>query len=349
MVSGLARAGDDSAERYGEPEVPIPRGIAEVMAPRLLHDAVTEGRQGSAISITVAVESDLRFDKIVLAYRRGGAKEFLGRQMREAGSGSYATEIPPAANGGAEVAYFIEAQDKDGRVVATRGSLEKPFVIKLFPADQPEVTKAQEEAARADADDQVEIHVDLAKLKWLVGLVVGRGFGWAAGNGDLNADVRVDHAGFVAASLGHIAPEAGIWVGRGLVFSLQGRLQRIVGTTDVNAGGRTFHSANYAAALFAKATWIFGRGRLQPTFSLAAGLGRIRHVVTFAGLTDCGASHSETCVDTVAGGPVLAGAGGGLLYQLNHRLLLVAQVNSQLGTPDFTLNVDLGLGVAAKF
>jgi hypothetical protein len=126
-------------------------------------------------------------------------------------------------------------------------------------------------------------------------------------------------------------------------------VQRILGTTDINTGGRTFHAANYAAALFGKATWIFGRGRLQPTFSLAAGVGRIRHVVTFAGLNDCGASHSKACVDTVAGGPILAGAGGGLLYQLTNRLLLVVQVNSQLGTPDFTVNVDLGLGVAAKF
>jgi len=347
--AALARAGDDFAESYGEPEVPVARAIAEVMAPRLLHDAVTEGRLGSAISITVAVEIDLRFDKIVLAYRRTGATEFLGRQMREAGSGSFATEIPPAATNGAEVAYFIEAQDKDGHVVATRGSLEKPFVIKLLPSDQPALTKAEEEAARADAADQIEIHVDLRKLKFFVAMVVGSGFGWATGSGDLNADVMVDRASFVGASLGHVAPEVGIWVGRGLVFSLQGRVQRILGTTDIHAGGRTFHAANYAAALFGKATWIFGRGRLQPTFSLAAGLGRIRHVVTFDGLNDCGASHSKPCVDTVAGGPVLAGAGGGLLYQLTQRLLLVAQVQSQLGTPDFTLNFDLGLGVATKF
>lgn len=349
--SAPARAADPPLDPYAEPEVPVARPLAEVMAPRLLHDPVTEGRRGSAISITVALESDLKFDKIVLAYRRAGAAEFLGREMREAGSGSYATEIPVSATAGGEVAYFVEAQDKDGRAVATRGSLENPFVITLIPSEFPPPPRTDDAAgtgARA-GDDDVSLQVDLSRLRLFVGLLVGSGLGWASGTGDLNADVPVGSAGFAAAKLGHVAPEVGVWLAPTLMLSLQGRLQAITGTTDVTAGARTYHAANFAAALFAKATWILGHRRLQPTFSLAGGVGRIRHVVTYARLTDCGASRRETCVDTVGAGPLLAGAGVGLLYPLRGRFILVAQANSQVGTPDFTVNLDFSVGVAAKF
>src|SRR4051812_22710025 len=60
----------------------------------LVHEAVTEGKQGSPISISVGVQSDLKFEKMVLAYRPQGAADFFGREMRQVSEGTYTAEIP---------------------------------------------------------------------------------------------------------------------------------------------------------------------------------------------------------------------------------------------------------------
>jgi hypothetical protein len=113
------------------------------------------------------------------------------------------------------------------------------------------------------------------------------------------------------------------------------------------------HTANYAFAAFAKATWRFGENtKFHPFFSLAAGGGRIRHVVSFRrnpAAQMCGPNHNETCVDTIGAGPVLLGPGGGLMYDIGDRLAAVVQVNSVLAFPEFTVHVDGNIGVAFAF
>jgi hypothetical protein len=141
----------------------------------------------------------------------------------------------------------------------------------------------------------------------------------------------------------------GYWVTAGIMLSVQGRFQAVTGTTDVYADGRVYHGATYAAAGFAKATWLAGaRGSVHPFFSLALGGGQIRHVVTFA-INDCGPGASTTCVDTVAAGPVAVGPGGGVMADLGPAFAVVLQVNTQLTFPAFTFNVDGNVGAAVKF
>ena len=79
------------------------------------------------------------------------------------------------------------------------------------------------------------------------------------------------------------------------------------------------------------------------------GGGQIRHVVTFGNLTDCGASHTETCKDSVAAGPVLGEVGGGLIYRVGKTTGVVASSNLEAAVPHFTINLDLNLGVAFVF
>jgi hypothetical protein len=138
-----------------------------------------------------------------------------------------------------------------------------------------------------------------------------------------------------------------------LMFSGQLRYEYITGTTDIYAQSplHTYHTANYALALFAKATWKYGEGRYHPVFSFAVGGGRIRHVVSFQrqNLTDCGPNRHETCVDTIGAGPVLLGPGAGFLYDVNNRVAVVVQLNSVLGFPTFTVNFDANVGVAFGF
>ena len=314
-------------------------GVYDAAPAGLVHEAVTLGRRGNPITITVGVQNDLAFDKLVLAYRPEGASDFRGREMTLVTEGTYRAEIPAQGTLGATVAYFIEAQDKDGTPVAGRASAQSPLVIELA-GPVPGVTRA------GDDDDDA----DVPAHRWFFGALVGAGVGWARGNGDTNADTMIEPSRAAFAGLGQLAPEIGYWLSATFMVSVQGRFELVTGTTDVYANGRVYHGANYAAAGFLKGTWLVGGGAaMHPFFSLAAGVGQIRHVVTFDQLDACGPTGRSACVDTIAAGPVAVGPGGGFMLDLAPNVAAVAQLNTQLTFPDYSFNVDANLGVALTF
>ena len=308
----------------------------------LSHEAITESKQGAAISITVKVGPDLQFDKMVLAYRPDGATEFLGREMKQESEGTYEAEIPDTATGGSVVAYYIEAQDAEGGLVATRGTVENPLVVHLagVGARRHDVEEREEE------DDE-----DEPDARFYVGLMAGTGFGWATGDGDTNADVTLKSPGLALAGVGHVSPEVGYWLTNSLMLSAQLRYQYITGTTDIYAPNRVYHTANYAFAAFVRATWRFGEDKFHPFFSLALGGGRIRHLVNFRAQLEanCGPMPKDECIDTIGAGPVLLGPGAGLMYDITDGAAIVVQANSVLGFPTFTVNLDANVGVAFAF
>jgi hypothetical protein len=336
LVSAFQEASRTVPGAGAAPSSPGTETDAGALEP-LVHTPVKEGKRRSAILITVAVQGALKFDRIVLAYRKADGDEFLGRPMKSMGGRSYTAEIPSGATSGAHVLYFVEALDADGTVVAARGSVEAPLVITLG-GDR------RDEGQGEDSNEG-----DLPTRRWLVAMAVGSGVGIASGTGDLNADVMTSHARLAPAQLFHLAPEVGYWLRRSLLLSLQARLQFVTGTTDLIVADHRYHAAGGAAALFARASWMFRSVRgFQPLFSLTVGGGEIRHVVAFD-YSDCGDSHRQRCVDAVAAGPVLAGAGTGFFYSLGEGWALLAQLNAQLAAPRSTLNFDLNVGVAARF
>ena len=139
-----------------------------------------------------------------------------------------------------------------------------------------------------------------------------------------------------------------------LVLSLQLRLQLVTGGTTTPAGtGGCGSSADCAAkgvALsgFARARWLFDFDDLHPFVGGLLGGGDIRHVASFASKPFCGSGH-DTCVDTVASGPIFVGGSGGLLYNVSPSVALLAETNLALGFTHFTFNVDIDVGVAFEF
>jgi hypothetical protein len=333
------------------PPPPAPTAEAESKEPAvpstgLDHEPVTRARPGTAIAITVNVEEGLRFDKLVLAYRPNGATDYLGREMKQVDPGIYSAEIPTRATSGTLVAYYIEAQDKNGEPVAARGSAEKPLVVMLG-----EVRVAKKPAKNADEEgDDDDDDDDENVSRFFIGLELGSGAGYASGNGDNDRATQYSSGGIAAAQAAHIAPEFGYWIRPDLMLSLQVRYQLVTGTTEyVEPVTMRVHAAiNYAFAAFAKATWALGHGRLRPLLSLALGAGQIRHVVKGTH-NDCGADQHTDCVDTIAAGPVLAGAGAGIMYSLTPRIALLAVANTQVGVPNFTVNLDGNIGAAYLF
>ena len=61
------------------------------------------------------------------------------------------------------------------------------------------------------------------------------------------------------------------------------------------------------------------------------------------------AMMNQACVDTIQGGPILVGPGGGIFYDLTDSLSLVGQANAVLGFWDFTFNLDINVGIAYGF
>ncbi len=334
-----------------KPATPPPASTseAEVPASGLVHEPVSEGKQGSAISVTVGVQNDLQFEKMILAYRPEGASEFLGREMKEVADGRYGAEIPTSATSGGTVAYYIEAEDANGAPVAARGSVDNPLVIRLLGVG---VSRREDQDEEEEEDDGAG-----PDHRYFVGLMAGKGFGWATGNGDTNHDIPIDPSGLAGSGLVQFSPEVGYWLNSSLMLSLQIRYEYITGTTDIyeqtpmQCPNGVCKTANFAFAAFAKATWKYGEGKFHPFFSLAAGGGRIRHVVSYSRrvLPNCGPSRNATCVDTIGAGPVLLGPGGGAMYDITETASIVVQANSVLAFPDFTFHLDANLGVAFAF
>jgi hypothetical protein len=322
------------------------------------YHTVSEVKQGNAIRVTVNVDETLKFHKVVLAYRPQGSSEFLGREMDPVGSGAYSAEIPDRATSGSSVAYYIEAQDDDGQPVANRGTEERPLVIQLAGEERPSEHARTSEQARetkgGDDDDSTTIreeaeNEDENSPHWFVGVLAGSGVGYATGTGETNANLPVSGS-FASTSLGHLAPEVGYWIAPDLLISAQGRIQWVTGPTElVDTTGRVYPPADVALALFLKASLFFGAESFRPFISGGLGGGQIRHVVTFGAFHDCGATRSQTCVDSVVAGPALAEVGGGFLYKLTSTFGLEASSNIQIAEPKFTFNVDLNAGVAFNF
>lgn len=320
------------------------------------YHTVSEVKQGHAIKVTVNVDENLKFHKVVLAYRPQGTSEFLGREMDPVGPGAYSAEIPDRATTGSSVAYYIEAEDDDGQPVANRGTEERPLVIQLGGESSPSeharasVAKSTDE----DSDDSTTVREEGESEDeghtWFASVLLGSGVGYATGTGETNANLPVSGA-FAATSLGHVEPEVGYWMSPNLLLSAQGRIQVVSGPTELldPTSGKVYQPADLALALFAKASWYFGSDDFRPFLSGGLGGGQIRHVVTFGAYKDCGATRNQTCVDTVVAGPALAEVGGGILYRLTGNFGLVAGSNLEVAAPKFTFNIDLDAGVAASF
>ena len=338
-----------------EPPAPSPAAAPEpgeppVPSAGLDHEPVTRAKPGAAISITVNIDPGLQFEKLVLAYRPNGASDYLGREMKQVDPGIYSAEIPVRATTGTLVAYYIEAQDKNGDPVAARGSADKPMVIML---GEPRVAKKPSKGDDdGDGDDDDDDDGDGNGSKFFVGLLVGSGAGYASGKGDNDLSQTYSSGSIALAQAAQISPEVGYWIKPDFMLSLQVRYQIVTGPTgfkDPVPGTVFHHPANFALAAFAKATWMLGHGRLRPLLSLALGGGQIRHVVKHPVLKDCGQDRQTDCIDTIAGGPVLAGGGAGIMYSLSPNVALLAVANAQVGAPDFTFNLDANIGAAFGF
>jgi hypothetical protein len=223
------------------------------------------------------------------------------------------------------------------------------------PVAKPRPTPVATATAGTEAEGEEEEEDTDAQPTMLLSIGLGSGFGYASSHLDTNKDLvyqndKLDNSwsGVAPSRLGHIVVSAGYYVSRQLVLSLEGRIQIISGTTPTPLSENCIPSCKppgTAIAGLLKASWFFSSDKLSPFVSGGVGAGSIRQVVKPNGLS-CG-TPAVQCVDTVTGGPLLLAVGGGIAYQLG-TVALLGSVTTNLGVPNFMLNVDAVLGLALR-
>ena len=191
---------------------------------------------------------------------------------------------------------------------------------------------------------------------FFIALSAGTGLGVASGSGELDPNAhKLDSAGFAMAQLAHVAPEVGFYVTPDLLISAQLRLQYVSGLNGkpgMGCGMDNFCTpGNGAVAGFAKVTYLMGASPFRLTVGGQIGGGNIRHAVVFPDTT-CRASATsmttQSCVDTLPGGPFLVGPTFGFIYEIGSSFDFIVAVNSALGVPNFTFNLDINAGIGFR-
>jgi hypothetical protein len=324
----------------------------------LVHDPVKIGAHGQAVVVSVIPDRGLTtLSSIVLAYRPAGSAVFSEEKLLPEPNGFYRGEIPGAAADGPNVAYYLEARDADGRTIASRGSAKDPFVVTLATGATGPVLRT------SDTTGQPSGHggAGSSGRKWVLGLMVGTGFGSISGVGS-ETQQPVSSGSMAWSRAAHIAPMIGYFVTPQLMLGVQGRFQFVSGANDYHVpdamtvngmkecGDGVCSPATGAIAAFVKGTYYFSGpdSAFRPYFSLSVGGGTIRHVTNVSQLHTCGGG-TDACVDTVAAGPFLAGPGLGFSYQLSDGTALVLAVEGLIGAPNTTVHADANLGINVAF
>lgn len=314
------------------------------------HEPVTQSPQGSPITIKANVESSLGAKKVVLSFSADGADDFAEKEMKEDPPGTFTAEIPSSATQGGVVDYFIEALGDNDSPIASKGSSTKTMKIAMLGANGqrlvPAIRKGKKPPEKEAAPDE--------NPSLFFGLSIGTGVGWTTGDGEIFGGDKVDPPGFAMAKLIHFVPEVGYYISPDLLLSVQLRLQIISGATEYHdaagcAPDGVCSPGTYAFAGFARATYFFGEGDLRTYMAGNLGLGTIRHLTTFQSQTKCGANMMTACIDTVPSGPIFAGAGAGIMYNVSPAFALTLGTNAVFGFTKFTFNVDLNAGVAFEY
>jgi Tfp pilus assembly protein PilF len=314
------------------------------------HEPVAQSRQGSPITIKASVDSSLGAKKVVLSFSADGADDFAEKEMKEDSPGTFVAEIPASATQGGRVDYFIEALGDNDAPLASKGTEKNTLKIAMLgPNGQPLVPaihKGKKPPEKPATDESPTL---------LFGLSIGSGVGWTTGNGEIFSGDKVNPPGFAMAKLMHFAPEVGYYVSPELLLSVQLRLQIVSGATEYHdtagcAPDGVCSPGTYAFAGFARASYFFGEGDLRTYMAGNLGLGTIRHLTTFDSHPVCGGpSGGQTCIDTVPSGPIFAGVGAGIMYNVSPAFALTLGTNAVFGFTKFTFNVDLNAGVAFEY
>ena len=297
---------------------------------------------------------------VVLYYKASGNDDFTSLPMRSKAARNnkalWSASIPARDVSGKWVPFYFEAKDQGGETLALAGRNESPNILTVKGEDTSVRKSARKRSKQDDrGGDDDENPLEKRKSgddddgegtyvgRWFIGLGLGSGAGYSTDPklevyGKYGAEVT---PGVLFAGGGHALPEIGYMVTDHVGLSVQGRVQYIPRPDAVSASG--------AMAAFARALFFSGTGASRFYGILQAGGGegfRLKMSPVVKNATT-GATTREQ--DTVRGGPIVAGIGGGYAYGFTDFIALTLETNLLAGAPNFALAYDVNAGLRATF
>ncbi len=315
------------------------------------------------VVVTCAVRPDLKVSQLVLHFRPAGTEDFTPVAMPRSLRGWFRGVIPASATEGKTLQFFVQGE---GAGEANSGSADSPNLLVVKdgampveeavakelrgggdePADEPEQIRASR-----DDDDSPVRRGESARTgrrraigRFWASFGLGTAYGWQPGGKLEFRQEREITSGGLPGGLFHILPEVGYQLMKNFSVSLQARLQYVPEDGFGDAIGGT--PANRAFSLLARGSYTLDliEDRLQGLVSACVGGGdgfRLR----------VPADRSVELVrsDTVRGGPLLFGVGGGVVYNFTNRISWPTEVRTIIGFPSSAVAFELGSGVAFTF
>jgi hypothetical protein len=312
--------------------------------------AASVARAGSSLKLRCVAEGSLPASEVIV-YFRPGHGSFRSRKMSTEstldGSPSWTTQLPQEATSGDQLFLYFEAHNKQGEVLSSVASAESPSVVGIRSGDQgsEETGSGSRRARRVDEEGEGEGEAKAADSGfWWIGLGFGSGIGYAGNKGYEIYHSQISKQGeaplgYAWASLGQVTPEVGYFMSPKLSLSVQGRFQYISQPAS-NPIARA--SVSFLARLLYFSSGENVRFYLGPV--LGGGYEGFRLVVS--GL---GTNNGNVRTDTVAGGPVVVGVGGGMSVSLSDSWSWIIDLNGLAGFPNFAMVLDFNTGLRVRF
>lgn len=322
------------------PEAPPPEPtVPKRQASNVQCQAPDEVKAETELTIRCSLKNDVRPSSVRLEYRAGSATDYVSVSMDKSPKGWWTANIPASAVRGRSVQYYVEAVGPTGDVLAADGRNDSPNVIYVQNPLPPTPTDTAVVDAAAAPVGPLPYERRRKPGTYWVGAMLGHGVGWhAKQNLEYYDEVPVASNTAGEAGLGHFSPEFGYQMTNELAFSVQTRHQLIL--RDGTDPGRRGRPATGAHTFMLKGQYDFpgdhylfyasGMFGVGEGFRLGYGPNADRGVLTN---------------DSLRGGPVVVGPGGGFLYNFKNRLSLVVELNVLFGFTDVAAIADLNAGV----
>jgi hypothetical protein len=351
--AAVAEAKKPPAPPPPPPEPEIPSKLPEP----LYCPTPSEVQPGTDLTIRCAVKPALGARKVALHYRPSGTEHFLTADATRSRRGWYVVIIKGAEVKGSSLQFFAQAHNANNKLTASNGTDESPNILLIRKggsgtagtggtdqpvADEDPLARIQKER-EAESGMSNEGRRRPARNVWgAIGL--GSGYGWfPTRTPDLYKGARVK--GAASGGILHLLPEIGYQWTDHIAFSLQARYQ-FVHTESVGSTSAS-QAKSWALAVLGRVYWfsdrLFGSAsnfQLFATGNLGGGTAFRLYV---APSPHPGLLNDFPSSDSVHGGPLVAGVGGGLAYHLTNYLTLAAELRGLAGFWDVATVFEAGL------
>ena len=303
------------------------------------------------LTIRCAARPKLGTRSVVVHYRVSGTESFTTADAIRSPKGWYALTIKGSQVKGSALQLFVEAYGAGNKVVASDGSDESPNIVLIQKrgssggAEPPAVDEeplARIEREQAEAAQSYAGHRRPAPNFW-VAFGIGSGFGWYPTRApEIYINSRA--SGWATGGLLHLLPEVGYQWTEHLAFSAQFRYQFV--QTSTQGGGQPPHDRAYAllARAYLMSDSLFGRvSNLQLFGTATVGGGTAFRLYVAPHVTAGNDSFPNS--DTVYGGPLVAGPGGGVLFHFTNYLAVAGELRALIGFPKAAAVLEAGLSV----